>query len=694
VRVTVSADPFKTVFDVSATLTASLDLDEVFATIARQVGEALDVRSCDINEYDAKANTMTYMAVWAKELLDDDLAYLGTVVSLDERPERDAVIRAGDVLVSYLDDPGLDPKEREVMERYDEWAAMEIPLVYGDEVIGVLGVAESRRTRRFSDEDKELLRLFARPAAAAIGNARMYRAQRDLAQRTTALLDSSRAVASSFVLEQVLEAVAREAAQLIGCPACSIYEYDAERHGTISRVRYVSPGTARGPEVLMGAFESSDDWPDDYERMVRGETAVHHVDDPGISAPDREDMERYGERTTLSVPLRFGDQPIGVLYLVELERRREFTEHELELARAFGELASAAIHNARLFRRQEQMTGRLVGLFDTSRSITAAHTVDEVVRALYEEVRLLLPEDEASAVIWLGDAAGEPAPYGMPGDEAPPCLSETAERALAALAPAQGQCVVGARLAIPFAVLGEARGFIEIESGRRAFSDELVEILQIVVNHAAVAIENSGLYSRVQTQAITDGLTGLFNHRYFYERLEQECARARRYDLPLALLMIDIDDFKTFNDRCGHQRGDEVLRDVAEILQRGVRCGIDLPARYGGEEFAILLPHTLTVGAGTVGDRLIRHIAALAEADGEIPPPGAGAVLVGERLRHDIEESAYSGPARKAPARVTVSVGVAAMAGADVCEEELVECADKALYVAKRSGKNRVEVFA
>ena len=125
-----------------------------------------------------------------------------------------------------------------------------------------------------------------------------------------------------------------------------------------------------------------------------------------------------------------------------------------------------------------------------------------------------------------------------------------------------------------------------------------------------------------------------------------------------------------------------------------MRCGIDLPARYGGEEFAVLLPHTLTGGAGTVGDRLIRHIAELAEAGGEIPPPGAGALLVGERLRHDIEESAYTGPVKRGPVRVTVSVGVAAMAGADVREEELVECADKALYVAKRSGKNRVEVFA
>jgi diguanylate cyclase (GGDEF)-like protein len=692
--VTDHPDPFQTVFEASATLSASLDLDQVFAAIARQVGEALDVQWCDINEYDPVARTMTYVAVWSEHLRDEDLEYLGTVVSLDERPERDSAIRAGDIVVDYLDDPDLDPKEREVMEQYDEWSTMELPLVHGDEVIGVMGVTSARPFRRFSDEEKGLLRLFARPAAAAIGNARAYRRQQELVQRTAALLDASRAVASSFVLEQVLESVAREAALLIGCPECSIYEYDAERHGLISRVRYERPGTDTDSATPLGTFEPVEDWPDDYELMVSGEADVIHVDDPGLSPREREYMEQQGQKSTLSVPLRFAGQPIGVLYLLELDRRREFTEQEMELARAFGELASAAIHNARLFRRQERLTGRLVGLFEASRSITAALTVDEVVRALYEEVQRLLREDEVSAVIWIRDEAGEPKPYGAFDDHEAPSLSETAARALGTLAPAQDPCSSGIRLAIPFAILGEARGFIEIEI-RRAFTDELVELLQIVANHTAVAIENSGLYARVQTQAITDGLTGLFNHRYFYERLEQECARARRYDLPLALLMIDIDDFKTFNDRCGHQRGDKVLRDVAGILQRGVRCGIDLPARYGGEEFAILLPHTLTGGAGTVGDRIIRNIAALPEVDDdEIPPLGAGAVLVGERLRHDIEESAYTGPAKRGLERVTVSVGVAAMAGADVCEEGLVEGADKALYLAKRSGKNRVEVFS
>ncbi|MGE5229645.1 MAG: GAF domain-containing protein, partial [Deltaproteobacteria bacterium] len=152
-------DPYRTVLEVGTTLASSLDLDEVVQAIARQVGEALDVQWCDINEYDPEARTMTYVAVWSKELRRVDLDYIGTVVSLDDRPERDAVIRKGDLLEEYLDDEDLDPRERDVMIRYDEKAVMEMPLVFGGEPLGVLGVVESRRDRRFTDEEKQLLRL-------------------------------------------------------------------------------------------------------------------------------------------------------------------------------------------------------------------------------------------------------------------------------------------------------------------------------------------------------------------------------------------------------------------------------------------------------------------------------------------------------------------------------------------------------
>ena len=131
----------------------------------------------------------------------------------------------------------------------------------------------------------------------------------------------------------------------------------------------------------------------------------------------------------------------------------------------------------------------------------------------------------------------------------------------------------------------------------RQFTPEELELAQALAEQAAVAIEHARLYRISEQRAITDGLTGLYNHRYFYERLGQEVARAARYDTPVSLLMIDIDDFKAYNDSRGHVAGDEVLRDVAGILSGALRRGVDIAARYGGEEFAVILPNTPPDGA-------------------------------------------------------------------------------------------------
>ena len=246
------ADPFETAYQVGTTLSASLDLDEVLASIARQVGEAMEVRWCDINEYDSAAGTMTYAAVWSEQLRREDTDYVGTVVSMAERPERDAVIRKGDILETYLDDPELDAREREVMEQYDEGAIMEIPLVYGGEPIGVLGIVDARPDRRYDDADRQLFRLLAQPAAIAIGNARAHRAQRERARSTAALLDSSRVLAATLDVDEVLARVAQLAVEVSGVSQSAIYEYRAETDVLVYRAECLAesaPEEVSHPEV-------------------------------------------------------------------------------------------------------------------------------------------------------------------------------------------------------------------------------------------------------------------------------------------------------------------------------------------------------------------------------------------------------------------------------------------------------------
>jgi two-component system cell cycle response regulator len=163
----------------------------------------------------------------------------------------------------------------------------------------------------------------------------------------------------------------------------------------------------------------------------------------------------------------------------------------------------------------------------------------------------------------------------------------------------------------------------------------------------------------LEEMSIRDGLTRLYNHRHFYNRLDEEYSRAVRYNTPLSLVFFDIDDFKEVNDTCGHTQGDEVLRQIGRIIKNVVReC--DIAARYGGDEFAILLPNTTVEGA----------------------------LDLASRLRSIICEHTFENLKVK---RVTTSTGVATLSGSNVSSfDHLVRLADGAMYMSKVQGKNRV----
>ena len=195
---------------------------------------------------------------------------------------------------------------------------------------------------------------------------------------------------------------------------------------------------------------------------------------------------------------------------------------------------------------------------------------------------------------------------------------------------------------------------------------------------------------------MTDGLTGLFNHRHFYERLEHEIARARRYGTPVSLLMIDLDDFKVFNDRNGHLAGDAVLRGMAAVLQSELRQSLDLAARYGGEEFAVILPNTPMAAPETQLEMdLAGELHAMRGGEEPPPPPGhrEGAEHVAERIRARVAGTRFLGADGSMLPTLTVSIGVAMFPVRTASPEDLVGHADAALYAAKRAGKDRVETY-
>jgi diguanylate cyclase (GGDEF)-like protein len=234
---------------------------------------------------------------------------------------------------------------------------------------------------------------------------------------------------------------------------------------------------------------------------------------------------------------------------------------------------------------------------------------------------------------------------------------------LATLDPEAYPALLGHRalLAIPIASEGATLGVIAIAKRTQgAFPPESERMLTVIASHAAVAIRNAQLYQASQQLAITDGLTGVYNRRYFQRQLEAEFRRAPRFGYSVALMLIDIDHFKRFNDTHGHLLGDQVLRSVGQILRDSTR-ETDVVARYGGEEFVVILPETTCDQALEVAKRVRKNLA-------RHPFWGRG----------------------QTPVQVTASIGIAARLASEIKPEELIDLADAALYEAKHGGRDRI----
>ena len=327
-------------------------------------------------------------------------------------------------------------------------------------------------------------------------------------------------------------------------------------------------------------------------------------------------------------------------------------------------------------------------LLDTSAAITGTLKLDEVLNHVLNNIEKLVSYDAAMVLLIEGHSVRKilqrRGSFPKAGDQPPlgntqanliniPILNEMIKTGLPCLIPdtqtdqrwraIAGMGWIRSFISAPIQIRGYTAGIINVVSAAPGYFTPLhSERIMAFASQAAIAIENAQLFEQTQYLAMTDPLTEMNNRRTFFDAARKEFERIRRFKRTLSILMVDIDRFKNINDTYGHSVGDLVLREIAARIKNSIRT-VDIAARYGGEEFIVLMPET-----------------GLDEA-----------CQVAERIRKSVAD--YPFGEDTVPVTATLSIGVAEIDEQSKSMDQLIICADHALYTAKAAGRNRVEGY-
>jgi len=481
-------------------------------------------------------------------------------------------------------------------------------------------------------------------------------------QRIAILYDASQAVLSTFDLDEVLQQILLIARDYFHLQNVAILLLDNE-----SGELYV--------RRQVGWDEGQDKARVKVGKGITGAAAQQKrpVYAPDVSKDPRYIMAAKTTRSELAVPLMVRDQVVGVLDC-QSANLNHFDSETVDMLTLFSTQASMALQNARLYSLERRRASQLEAINAIAQQTTAvldlkellskvcllieqAFQVSHVSVLLKDEDDLVLRASHGKLTARVPEGGRLPAdsgPWGQALEAGKTLVENNARNA----AEAGLYVETESRMSIPLVSFGQTLGVLALDSEHPgAFHSNDTQPLESVADICANAIQNAHYVERVKQLAYLDGLTGIFNRRFFELRMAEEIERARRYDSGMGVIMIDIDQFKRLNDEFGHLLGDEVLRQVSSILHQQLRK-IDVVCRYGGEEFAIMLSQTSP-----------QH-----------------SLAVAEKLRRMVETWQFPG----VPRPVTISAGTANYPDHGTTRDELVKAADAGLYAAKQSGRNRV----
>lgn len=546
-----------------------------------------------------------------------------------------------------------------------------VPMLYKNNVEGVITIQDYEKANVYSSADESFLFTIALRAAVVVANTRLIEEEIKRAKELVLMNQIAHRLTRSLDIDKICESVTKAISQNFRNFNVAILLTENDEFA----LKKLSSGFRdKVPKNLKIKFGQG---------IVGTVAKTKKIIVSNDISKDKHYLA-YGQTTTKSevaVPLKISHKIVGVLD-IQCNELHSFNPNSVHILALIGDRLSTALHNARLYSEATNHAKELAVSFTIAQSLISTLELDDVLNKILEVIRqtfgyancAILLIDKKKNELYIKAAHGYPyyivknarlkigKKEGITGYVAAtgkifyaPDVSKIPFYVMA-------KRMVKSEAALPLKIRGEVIGVLDIESEKLdAFSEKDLRMFLIFASQAAIAIENARLYNETKAMSLTDSLTKIANRRHFDLMLENEIRKARGYSRPVSLAMIDLDNFKEFNDKYGHQAGDRMLISIAHKLKETIR-DTDFVARYGGEEFVIIFPET----------------------------NNSAAVKVSERVRSNVARNQISikGFGKKG---ITISIGVATYPSNAKDSNELIKNADKVLYRAKQLDKNRVE---
>ena len=506
--------------------------------------------------------------------------------------------------------------------------------------------------------------------------------QRDFAE---ALADTAAIINSSLDLNDVLEKILGNVAKVVPHDGATIALVTDQ--GTAKFAAVKSPDKY-GPMETLLSLDIDVMEIKDFKRMSETKKAIIIAD----TYEDKDWVHNIKEsewiRSYLGAPIVYQGKVLGFINL-DVGTPNFFKPKHAKQLEIFANYAATAIMNAKLYSETRVRAEEMSILYEISFAIAADIGLEKTTKAVFQQIKKVIPTDLYFLALF--EPTGKIVSYfmyqqnGERIDIEPFHLMQKPSLTRYVIQKRETVFIPDIKaedaevkedefirvpgfdnrtfLGIPLILRDEVIGVLSVQAAQPdAYDPRQIRLVETITQQTSIAIDNAKLFEKTQEMAITDSQTGLYNRRYFYMVLDNEIERAKRYQSPLSLIMMDIDHFKLVNDKFGHLAGDEVLRSISGMSKKLLRH-IDSMFRFGGEEFIFILPETSQEEA--------LHVA--------------------ERIRSTIAEAAIK--IKKGNVKLTVSIGVSEYGENHSAPNEFIESVDRTMYEAKKAGRNCVSGF-